>query len=723
MKKLLLAIFLIYFLLATFFTAPLVFKMSSSTYGYAGDNFGAIHYFWWWKKSRLLGADHRDSFLEEAPFGVRVDRESGAAFYYLPLKFLTLITDEVLAYNLVLLLSFPAAALSMFFLVYSLTKNAAAGFVAGLIYSFSPYHFWKAYNHLDLALIWPLPLYVWALVRLIKEKAPAAAVVASEPLGLLQPEGFKSALLIGVTFAMVVLTNFYYGYFMILFTLIFLPFFWLGIILRKGRSGLRFLLYHFITLSLSALISLIITLPFTYQILAEARRPGGEEGISLFKQEAFRRPLDNLISLSARPWDYLIPSQDNPLFGAYVPRLYQWIQTKSEDFKTISAPPHERTIYLGWLSIVFSLAAVYLCLKSRLFREKYGRTVSVLAATTLVLAFISLPPFVIVKNIQTNLPAFYLYRFFPMFRAYARLGVVVLLGLALLASFSLAHFLNYKNRRPKTVIFFTGLLTALVLLEFANIPSPKVVDFSVTPKAYAWLAGQPGEKIILEWPPSFNVAEGFLWQRVHQKGLANWSSQSPYYPLWQSLPDLYLPTVSRKLAGLGVDYVLVHKELLFPQPNPVDDLWYTRAVKDPERYQTAPAGMSLVLGSPEITVLAVNKDNPAKILTITNRWQKIDTRLLGGSRWPWFGGDNHFYFYNLLEEKKEVRVFLNYSLTAKDQRKLKNISFNGQTRPLTGDNSVLVLKPGENDLWFRLDKDYPPQEPVNFQSISLLIDL
>lgn len=717
-KKIFLSIFVLYFLLAAAFTCPLVFKMSSATYGYAGDNLGAIHYFWWWKKSLLLGLNHRDSFLEEAPFGVTIDRESGAALYYLPLKLATLLTNEVFAYNLILLLSFPLAGLAMFLLAYSLTKNAMAGFLAGLIFSFSPYHFWKSYNHLDLALIWPLPLYVWSLLR----------ITADLKADLRQSRLIKDGLLAGCLLAMVVLTNFYYGYFMFLFTAIFSLIFLLVRVLKDRSRFIALSLYYFIALLLSGLVTLIVVLPFTYQTLRESRDIGGE-GQSLFKQEAFHRPLNNLISLSARPWDYLLPSQDNPFFGRFIPSVYQWIQTKSEDFKTVSAPPHERTVYLGWVSLLLSGAAVFLLIKSAPFRQCYGKVSAMFLFTALVLVIISLPPFIIVKGVRFNLPSFYLYSFFPMFRAYVRLGIVVLLCFVLLSSFSLAHlftvlknFSCYKKPTLPLAIFVTGFLSLLALLEFVNVPPPKVIDFSVTPSAYAWLAQQSGEKIILEWPSSFNVVEGFLWQRGHQKGLANWSSQSPYYSLWQFLPDLYLPAVSRKLAGLGVDYVFVHKKLLFPQVNPVDDLWYTRSAKDPERYKVAPAGTSLVREDADINVFAVEKENPAKIFTVTDRGKRTDARLLGGEEWLWSGEDNHFYFYSLLDEKKEASVDLDFYLSEKDREKIKGIFFDGEplswrlTKPLK-----LTIKPGENDLWVVLDGNYPRQDPITFRKIFIIL--
>ncbi len=705
---------LLYLLLSFVFTFPLILRLGTSTYGYSGDNLGAIHYFSWWKQSLLSGLDPRDSFLEETPFGVTLDNESGAILYYLPVKLLTLLTDAVAGYNLVLLLSFPAAALAMFWLAYRITGNRFAGFIAGLIYGFSPYHAWKAYNHLDLALIWPLPLYVLALWNLVKEPLTKKGI-------------FVKGGLAGVTLAACVLTNFYYGYFMLLLTGVFLLAFWLHGVWCQRRKYLNYIIPQLAALFVAGFLAVILSMPFMYKTLLESRNPASS-GESTLKQDAFHRPFDNLISLSARPWDYLIPSQDHPIWGKYVPALYDWIRTKSNDFKTISAVPHERTIYLGWVSLIFSLLSLWLWRRNSSFREKYGQAVFVFGATALVLVLISMPPFIIIKNIQLNLPSFYLYKLFPMFRSYVRLGVVVLIGATVLAAMAIdfclgqfTKFPRYQIIRRSSLYLVPAVLAILVLLDFANIPPAKVIDFLPTPPAYLWLAAQPGQSTILEWPPSFNVTEGLFYQRIHGKGLANWNSQSPYYRFWQSLPSLYAPETAGKLSVLGIRYVLVHKTLLFPGENPADDLWYTRAVKDPENYRSVPPGMKLAFESPAITVFELLKENQAKLVFITPSKSGYLLRQTSEGVWIISGATGHFYIYNFSSlETKLLKVSLSWELPEEIKSQVMTLDYNGEELPLDN-NYVLDIKPGQNELHVERNSPCGQCLPLIISNIKLQV--
>lgn len=679
-------LFVVYCLLAIFLTWPMVTKISSSTYGYSGDNFGAIRYFWWWKRTKFSGLPVRDSFLEEVPFGVAVDREPGTIFYYLPVKIFTLFTNEVFAYNLVLLLSFPLAAVSMYILAFSITKSRWASLISGLIFSFSPYHLWKAYNHLDLALIWPMPLYVWALIKLEKGTVTTQALVA------------------GFFLAANILTNFYYGYFMLLFTAayVLVRVFQVWLVEKRLYFTRRvFTFYFLLFVSASAVV-----LPFTYHVLADARRPLMSLQSQL-RKESYQRPLSNLISLSARPWDYLIPSQDHPIFGKFVPRLYDWIKTRSGDFKTISAPPHERTIYLGWIPILLTILTSYFLLGDHRFRGKYSSLVITILGIAGIMVLISLPPFIFFRGYTVYLPSFFLHKIFPMFRTYARLGVVVLLCTALLAGVSSAWLLckfKLSQRSPRSwvlLVFFIGL----VLFEFLNIPPSKIVDFGKTPPEYEWLAKQSGNFSILEWPESFNLADALLFQRVHKKGLANWHSQSPYYGLWDSLGDLYNLQVTDKIAALGVKYVVVHKRLIFDQPNPVDDLWYTRAVKDPERYKSIPSNMKLAADFDGATIFEVAHPNPAKMVTIIKRvgvGGPFEVQVLGGKDWSWERDGNRLYLMNLVERNnpKNLRVRVSFEVP-RNLGSLLEVSFNGRAIEDPWQPLELTLLPFENNLWFR----------------------
>jgi len=593
-KREFLVVCLTYLVLSVIYTFPLILKLGSSIYGYAGDNLGAIRYLWWWKFTFLNHLDIRNSYLEQAPFGFRIDSETGSVFYSWPLKVLTLLFDQLTAYNIVLLLSFPVAALSM----YLLTRFVLTNFLnddsrnkviifwislwSGFVFSFSPYHFWKAYNHLDLALIWPFPLAVLFLLKSLKE-AKVSAIST------------RTVLLCSVFTAVTVLTNFYYGFFLLLsFVLVYSFFF---IVYRPKFKTV------FISAILNFLVTLLLVIPFIAPTVLDAYVNKGA-GESAARVANYDRPLLDVVSLSARPWDYLIPSQDNPLLGNISKIFYKWIRDQGGDFKVISGPVHERTIFLGYVSILLVILGVVLLILKKEFREKYGKFLTTLLLIILLLVLISMPPYIFLKGKFTvYLPSYLLYKLAPMFRTYSRLGIFVLMFVIIYSSIIL-NYLSRNLSRIKLASYFL-LLTSFSALEFANVPPSKVVDLK-EPQAFDYIGKQPGSFSFIVYPKEFNVAELLAFQPKFQKGFLNFHSQSPYYKLWDYLSNFHDPKVPRLLSSLGVKYVAFQKKLVFAEPNPVDDLWYTRALRDP--IGGLPPGFVLERDYVDSAVYSVNAD-------------------------------------------------------------------------------------------------------------------
>ncbi len=563
-----LIVFLIYGLLAVIYTSPLIFKMAAAAYGYAGDNLGAIRYLWWWKYTFLNRLDLHNSFLEQTPFGFKIDNETGSVLYYWPLKLLTLLFNEHSAYNLVLLLSFPTAALSMYLLTKSLISGSLISFWAGFVFSFSPYHFWKAYNHLDLALLWPFPLATLFWLKVLKSLAGSSKFE------------IKNIMLASLFSVSTILTNFYYGFFLLI-----------SIILLTSFSTLIQKI-SFRKISKSCLLfsstTLLFSLPFLAPTIYDAYVQKGA-GQSAARQANYQRPLLDVVSLSARPWDYLIPSQDNPIFGRFVPGIYNWIKTLGKDFKVISGPVHERTIFLGFTSLFLLMVNGYLLIVSSDFRRRYGRLSLILWLMIVSLFLISMPPYIFLKGRYTvYLPSYLLYLVLPVFRTYSRLGIFVLLFVILNAALVIDFFFK-RIKVPKFISYFL-ILISFSALEFANLPPSKVVNLKM-PQALTVLAQKDDGAPFVVYPKEFNVAELLAFQSQFKRGFLNFHSQSEYYDLWHYLDNFYDPKVPHLLSALGIKYAVFQKKLVFPQVNPVDDLWYTRALRDP--LLTLPSGFVL----------------------------------------------------------------------------------------------------------------------------------
>lgn len=155
-------VLVIYLLLTILLNFPLWRRLSFATYGYTGDSYGFLWQLWWGKETDRQLINGKLTPLLGAPFGSPID------YYFCePLllgfgRLLARVTNHFVAFNLVLLVSFPLAGLTTYWLAKYLTKNSLAAFLAGLIFAFSPYHFWQAYTHVNLSQIQWLPLFLLA---------------------------------------------------------------------------------------------------------------------------------------------------------------------------------------------------------------------------------------------------------------------------------------------------------------------------------------------------------------------------------------------------------------------------------------------------------------------------------------------------------------------------------------------------------------------------------
>ncbi|MFH1895949.1 MAG: hypothetical protein ABH814_00535 [bacterium] len=563
-----LLVFLAYLVVAVVVTWPFVSNFSSSVWGYMGDNWGSIWQAWWEKKAVLEGFDYRVSSLVGYPWGTNV--AAGGVKEWLwwgPVKGLTFLVGEVPAFNLVSWLSFPAAGFTMYLLSKYVgcrmtddrRKNkrihptpdighlTLPAFIAGLIFSFSPYHFWQSYTHVSLGQIQWLPLYFLAF------------------LYFWQKPCFKRGLLWGLGFAALVYSSFYYTYFVFL-----VSFFLLGFKLLKSPKLLKTVsfwrgLAAFVAVSLLSLLPVALSL-FRGQV-------GGAAGGVL------HRDIQDLLSLSLRPWDFLIPAPNHFLWASVASKIYAWIVPFSMDFKTISAYLPERVVYVGWVGLLLGVVGFTHGVKG-VKRGRGGRSNILFFATLVCLAvLLGLPPFIYIKTHRILFPSYFLYQIFPMFRVYTRVAVLVQLGVAVLAGVGVG-VLAEKLKSRSASIGLIGLIGLMVLLEFQGSPfsnATYVGNLSKVEPAYEWLIekGKPGA--IIEYPQEYDTQEALFFQRHHQRPIFNMLGEPEQYILWAKVANITDPEVPGMLATLGVKYVVWHhSDTLYPKGNPIDEPRYRK---------------------------------------------------------------------------------------------------------------------------------------------------
>jgi hypothetical protein len=155
----------------------------------------------WWIKTALLHG-HWPWWTDRlfAPDGVSLYFHTLALTNGLIALPVQLMWPLTVAYNVVVVTSFVASGLALYGLARYAGADPGPAFVAGCLYTFSPFHFAHGIAHLNmLALQW-LPLYVWALLAACRSARPASGVLA------------------GLVLFGVVLTDFYFALFCALAT-------------------------------------------------------------------------------------------------------------------------------------------------------------------------------------------------------------------------------------------------------------------------------------------------------------------------------------------------------------------------------------------------------------------------------------------------------------------------------------------------------------------------
>ena len=545
----------LFILITLFVTFPVITKMNTSVYGpiYGTDYRGAVRHCWWVSYAFDNNLDWRVDNMVNYPFGDKYDWSIVSPIWQLSGYALSIIFNEHFAFNSIFIMSFILSAITMFLLSFYITRDYKSSFLAGLIYGFCPYHFNKIWEHLGLAIIEWMPLYVLCLLRLRKHGK------------------FKDIIFCAITFSLVVFSDYYYAYFMSVFTLgwmAFLLFYkWrpklYSLYQRKWsdfRKWLKLDYQIFKRVIAVGFFTFIFTLPATYSILKTMLFASGtEQAIG----EGFVRPFHYLFAQSARLFNYFLPASAHPVFGGFTKSMFGSI--------FYGRGPIEQTLYLGYIPLILAFIAYRNWKRNKcetleaVYKKQDDFVIGFFIFSAIFAFLFSLPPYLNLGLFKIYFPSYFGYKILPMFRAYARFGIIVMLAVSVLAAVGLKYVLN-RIKTPRKRLALTGLLAIIILFEFLNIPPSRVTDMSQAPAVYQWLAKQEGNFAIAEYPIKLgDGAEGYvnldylLYQRVHQKAILNGARPATKaYTIKKKIAKIVDPKAPQILKGLGIKYVVIH---------------------------------------------------------------------------------------------------------------------------------------------------------------------
>lgn len=526
-----LIILFLFIISVALFTFPLVFKMNSHMPGFqtTDEPYAALWNFWFLKYMAQTHQVGSKCSLIIAPFGI----DSIGSGYYLwdfINKSLTVATNNVFTYNFEILFSFLASAVFMYWLVLYLSGNKACSFFSTIIYAYCPYHFARAWQHLGLAQTQWMPLYVLAMLKL-REKST-----------------FRQALLAALALFLVFSFDLYYAYFMLIVSFLFVIFL-LGSEWKKKIKGAEYFKndFRFIgkLLIVFTLVFLLIS-PLVFKVFKDRNKYSGKESVAY---NPYVRPFEDLFAQSARPLSYFLPASVHPVFGR-ITEGFVGSNYYGESFT-------EHTLYLGWVPLILAFIAF-----KRRKKNSSRFYINLFAFLAFCAWLFSQPPWWNLFGFKLYMPSYLMYKLLPMFRAYCRFGIVVMLAVSVLAGFGLMLVLEtIKSKNKKMVV--AALFFILVLFEFWNYPPFKVIDVSRAPQVYYWLAGQKEDFTIAEYPldaRSPNEMYKFYQTKHHKKIINGTIPLTTPHMIAKTMTKLSEPRTAGVLKWMGVKYVLVHKD-------------------------------------------------------------------------------------------------------------------------------------------------------------------
>jgi hypothetical protein len=149
-----------------------------------GDDAVFANAFWWFKRSLI---ELKNPFFSDFlffPDGMSIVFHTTTYSNFILTLPVNLLLGVNAAVNASYFLSFILCGYFAFLLVYDLTSSKAAAIVAGLIFSFSPFHFAHGRSHLHMATLQWLPLYFLMLKRALENRRVVNALFAGVALGL-----------------------------------------------------------------------------------------------------------------------------------------------------------------------------------------------------------------------------------------------------------------------------------------------------------------------------------------------------------------------------------------------------------------------------------------------------------------------------------------------------------------------------------------------------------
>ena len=427
--------------------------------------------------------------------------------------------NPIVTVNSLLFLLLALSAFAMFLLVRHLTESALVALISGFFYLFSSYHL-SQIGHIQLhadafMLLMLLFLHRWLDSHETKYLALAVFMLFLEAL-----------------------SSWYYAIYAGLLLISFTSFF---LIFKKMRVTRR-------SIASFAIILLALVF-FLYPFISPYLQLHSS-------MPNFKRSIGESAVYSAGPADYLHTVEQNLFWGRLL---------------GLSKPGVENILFPGLAVILLAFFGLW-GLRAGIAKREKNALIKLYYLLIALSAFVlSLGPYKTVLGQKVPLPFLFAFELIPGFKSMrvpARFGLLVLVGLVVLAAFGAVRLLAYwRQKRRSNKLVDIVAIPAIIFLIFQQVSwptplSPPIASGDRIPPIYKWLATYKAADVIVELPPTLTEQVKYVYYSTyHSKRLVNgYSGYTP--PLWADLENRLLDFPSSESIGLleelGVNGVLVH---------------------------------------------------------------------------------------------------------------------------------------------------------------------
>ena len=610
-----------YAALTTLGTYPLVRSAGSAIPG--GEDAWQFYWNLWWVKRAIVDLHASPFFTPDLFFPY------GASLYFDTLNFLPSVVvlpfagtlGLAAAYNVIAFAGFTLSGYGMYRLAWYVLSHEIdpagvlaqpraarlAAFLAGVVFTFSSYHFVHLLGHLDLVSTQWLPLAVLFLLKASRER------------------GWRSPVVCAALLMAAALTSYYYLVFLIVFVGLLLA----EIATRPREDSRPAARRIAVALLLFGLLASPLIVPMLARGRTEGRTPDPAYDVDRFSTDLLA---------------FVVPSPLHPLLRSAVAPFYRAIVRHDSGVEGVA--------FLGWAPVLLAIVGV-----------KTHRTTRRFWLVALVLfSLLALGPVIHVagRPVAPGVSVLMPYRVLALLpygdipRVPARFIVMSTLCLSIIAAGGAWRILRARGEAASLVL--TALLTAIILVENAATPFARTAVHA--PTFYHRLARDPDRAGVIEVPIPEDPAvypQRMMYQAVHGKPIyGGYVSRSlpplrfgaiPGFSQLQTLSDTVddvvsydagrLPAISRAaLAFYAAGHIVIDKSLMS-----------AAAVERARQIAESLFGASArVFEDPLVLAYAVPRQDariPAAIWLDTG-WsylERVEERDSAGrtSRWRWMG--------------------------------------------------------------------------------------